>query len=373
MSERTGLQTANPPAVVPGLLLQRKCACGNHSPSGECEGCEKKRGMFQRKATGSHDPSRVPSLVDDVLSSPGQPLDRTTRAFMEPRFGHDLSHVRVHTNAKAAESALRVNALAYTIGRNVVFGRGQFAPDTTAGRRLLAHELTHVAQQAAVDHRMGQLTVAEPEDREEKQASENVGVIERPDAHVLAQPGHLRLSREPLPGGDAQPAQSAPPAGGSSGRPVFFCSKPIMLSSLHGKSHAFFRVGGTGPGNPTYELEHDKSCPCAYQGWPRRDDADDFNATTATCISAPAIAESCLAANWNSYPVGKYCAWGPNSNTYTRVIAERCGATGLRPPGNVPGFDDPPPVAGTGGPNPFLSALTGICITNSCDYFDCPD
>src|SRR5262249_51739086 len=82
-----------------------------------------------------------------VLRSPGRPLDASTRAFIEPRFGHDFSQVRVHTDTRAAESARSVNALAYTVGRNVVFGAGQYAPQSYAGRRLIAHELTHVIQQ----------------------------------------------------------------------------------------------------------------------------------------------------------------------------------------------------------------------------------
>jgi hypothetical protein len=82
-----------------------------------------------------------------VLNAPGSPLDAQTRAFMEPRFGHDFSKVRVHTDAKAAESARGVNALAYTVGHDIAFGAGQYAPQTLPGRRLLAHELTHVAQQ----------------------------------------------------------------------------------------------------------------------------------------------------------------------------------------------------------------------------------
>ena len=92
-------------------------------------------------------PSAVPPIVHEVLHSPGQPLDAATRAFMEPRFGHDFSRVQVHSDTKAAESAWAVNALAYTVGRNVVFGEGQYAPATTMGRKLLAHELTHVVQQ----------------------------------------------------------------------------------------------------------------------------------------------------------------------------------------------------------------------------------
>lgn len=89
----------------------------------------------------------VPSIVQGVLTSPERPLDAGTRAFMEPRFGHDFSRARMHTDARAAESARAVDALAYTVGRNVVFGTGQYAPGTSEGRRLLAHELTNVVQQ----------------------------------------------------------------------------------------------------------------------------------------------------------------------------------------------------------------------------------
>ncbi len=103
--------------------------------------------MLQRDATGASDLAVAPSIVHDVLSSPGQPLDPATRLFMEPRFGHDFSGVRVHTDGQAAASARDVSANAYTVGRNMVFGAGRFAPETHEGRRLIAHELTHVVQQ----------------------------------------------------------------------------------------------------------------------------------------------------------------------------------------------------------------------------------
>ena len=96
---------------------------------------------------GYGDSSEVPTGVQEASSAPGKALDRATRAFMEPRFGHDFSKVRVHDGTKAAESAQSVNALAYTVGNHVVFGEGQYAPYSSAGRRLLAHELTHVVQQ----------------------------------------------------------------------------------------------------------------------------------------------------------------------------------------------------------------------------------
>jgi len=84
----------------------------------------------------------------------GQPLDPATREFFSARFGHDFANVRVHADAEAAESARAVNALAYTVGRDVVFGAGQYAPGTQTGQQLLAHELTHVVQQSAAASRM---------------------------------------------------------------------------------------------------------------------------------------------------------------------------------------------------------------------------
>jgi hypothetical protein len=71
------------------------------------------------------------------------------RAFFEPRFGHEFSQVRVHTDASAAQSAHQVNANAYTVGHNIVFGKDRFSPGTDSGRRLLAHELVHVVQQGS--------------------------------------------------------------------------------------------------------------------------------------------------------------------------------------------------------------------------------
>jgi len=155
MSERVHLplKTSSPvPSIkpVPFGVLQRKCACGGSGSSGgECEECRKKEMTLQRRASGNSAPNTVPPIVYDVLRSPGQPLDATTRAFFEPRFGHDFSKVRMHTDEPAAESALSVNALAYSVGHHIVFDRRQYAPGTVTGRHLLAHELAHVVQQQA--------------------------------------------------------------------------------------------------------------------------------------------------------------------------------------------------------------------------------
>src|SRR5665811_1226806 len=122
--------------------LQRKCR------SDECEESRKKRLSLQRSLANRTEPAGVSPIVHEVLNSQGQPLDTSTRAVMEPRFGHDFSRVRVHANSKATESANAVSALAYTVGQNVVFGEGQYAPGTRAGQKLLAHELAHVVQQS---------------------------------------------------------------------------------------------------------------------------------------------------------------------------------------------------------------------------------
>jgi hypothetical protein len=136
---------------MPEPRLQRVCTCG-----GKCPECQKKQsgpGPSQIGRQAEHDAKTVaPSAVHELLSSSGQSLDTATRSFMETRFGYDFGKVRIHTDRQAAASTRTVNALAYTIGQDVVFGEGQYAPQTLQGRRLLAHELTHVVQQnGAID------------------------------------------------------------------------------------------------------------------------------------------------------------------------------------------------------------------------------
>jgi hypothetical protein len=89
---------------------------------------------------------------------------------MEARFGHDFGRVRVHTDTRAAESARAVNALAYTVGRDVVFGAGRYTPETGEGERLVAHELAHVVQQAGVSSSDASLSLAPQNDPAEREA-----------------------------------------------------------------------------------------------------------------------------------------------------------------------------------------------------------
>jgi outer membrane protein OmpA-like peptidoglycan-associated protein len=126
--------------------VQRTCACG-----GGCNNCKKKRLSLKRQSANSHEAVESPASVDRVLHSSGQPLDTTTRAFMEPRFGYDFGNVRLHTDSAAARSARDVNALAFTVGNHIAFGAGQYVSGSAQSNRLLAHELAHVVQQGGAE------------------------------------------------------------------------------------------------------------------------------------------------------------------------------------------------------------------------------
>ncbi|AFY34120.1 hypothetical protein Cal7507_3729 [Calothrix sp. PCC 7507] len=172
MSTRSPSQNKITPSFTPinTRLLQRQCAACGQQKTGGCNECDKKR-LLQRRLADQSAPSEAPPIVHEVLRSPGQPLDRETRSFMESRFQHDFSQVRVHTNTKAAESTQAVNALAYTQGKNIVFAPHQYAPQTLSGRELLAHELTHVIQQQSqVNQLSPKLRVGKPDDSSEREA-----------------------------------------------------------------------------------------------------------------------------------------------------------------------------------------------------------
>ena len=111
---------------------------------------EEEEELFQTKEVPGQAPEVTPDLESRIhsLKGYGQPLPKSVRAFFEPRFGYDFSQVRIHTDGGAAETARALNAQAFTTERDVVFGSSQYSPDTTAGKKLLAHELTHVVQQS---------------------------------------------------------------------------------------------------------------------------------------------------------------------------------------------------------------------------------
>jgi Domain of unknown function (DUF4157) len=101
--------------------------------------------------------------VGSVLSTPGEPLDSSVRALMEPRFSFDFSHVRVHSGPGPAATAVALGAAAYTVGSSIVFGQDKYAPQTREGQHLLAHELSHVVQaHRATPVSLGGLRIAPP-------------------------------------------------------------------------------------------------------------------------------------------------------------------------------------------------------------------
>lgn len=138
VAEHVMRQSTTQPSITPLASHQTQPKCG--------EGAEAKP-KVNRKAAAGNGAGVAPPIVRETLTSPGRQLDSDTRSLMENRFGHDFRSVRVHTDAQSAASARVVNSLAYTVGTDVVMGAGQYQPETDAGRRLLAHELTHVVQQ----------------------------------------------------------------------------------------------------------------------------------------------------------------------------------------------------------------------------------
>lgn len=121
--------------------VSRKCA--------SCEQEDEKHKKLQAKPMGTTTlADEAPDIVHEVVRSPGRPMDVATRAFFEPRFCHDFSNVRIHDGAAAMSAARSVKAHAFTVGSDVVFAAGRYAPSNAEGQRLLAHELTHVLQQS---------------------------------------------------------------------------------------------------------------------------------------------------------------------------------------------------------------------------------
>lgn len=138
------MRMAGPTVGQPGFFKP-----ANNALQRKCQHCEEDQ-KIQRKEnseTGSTGNNGLDSYVGSLNSS-GQPLSESSRQFFEPKFGYDFSNVKLHTDSVAAKSAQSINALAYTAGNNIVFNSGQYSPDSDNGKKLMAHELTHVVQQS---------------------------------------------------------------------------------------------------------------------------------------------------------------------------------------------------------------------------------
>lgn len=181
---------------MPAMIMQRKCANSDRS------------NMKQRRETGLNN---IQPIVQEGLQSPGEPLDHATRAYMEPLFGHNFSQVRVHKDVQAAKSARAVNSLAYTVGRDVVFGEGHYEPMTNVGRRLLGHELTHVVQQQFLPANLhSSMTLSRADDTAEREAADVANtVMEGLPAPAIRNFGFGTAIQT---AGDRDPGTPSPPA-----------------------------------------------------------------------------------------------------------------------------------------------------------------
>jgi Domain of unknown function (DUF4157) len=147
-------------------------------------------------AHGGPAKSTAPPSVNRVLNSPGRPLDAATRAFVEPRFGHNFSHVRIHDDQKATESAQAVNALAYTVGPHMAFAK-QFRPSQQRDLNMLAHELAHVVQQDRVSFAANEkIEIGRADDHSEKEADEFASSVMRQTPHRGISRVGLRVARQ---------------------------------------------------------------------------------------------------------------------------------------------------------------------------------
>lgn len=196
MTELTGARPERPTSAEVHATAPVLRRCG-----GAPCACEQDEKTLMRDGTGG--PAFAPPAVHDVLGSAGAPLDPAVRGALEPRFGRDFSRVRVHTDARAALSAEMVNARAYTVGQDIVFAAGSYTPGTTDGRRLLAHELTHVAQQdtggpSAAPARLAVGTAGDPAEREADRVADQV-TARRPAGAISSSSPLIRRQPAPAP------------------------------------------------------------------------------------------------------------------------------------------------------------------------------
>jgi hypothetical protein len=346
-----------PAAPAPEGVLRRTCACGGSTgPDGECASCRARR--LRRSPAGSPAQQLAPPIVHEVLRSPGRPLDAAARTVMESRLGHDFGSVRVHTDERAAESAREVSAQAYTVGRDVVFASGRYAPESGAGRSLLLHELTHVVQQQARPAVEGaELPVGPADDTHEREADRIAAGGARPLG--AGAPSSLqRLLFTPIAAGGG--------LGGLMERererpPYQVCSRDLQGPQPAGliANHSYveappFRYAVTGPFCPA-ALSDSMITGTTAQKWDHSPDPCGKSPTCVSCVPKPGVSDvgACLQAEFNAYQsLSLYRLLGPNSNTFSGTLARAC-CDGMDPRpfelGNCPGWYDQPAPARAGG------------------------
>jgi len=210
--------------IVTHNTLQRECECEvkrrrlqrvpatlPHASLRPCPRCATSTLLVRERPTRSGE-AQVPSIVHEALRQSGRQLETETRLTMESRFGHSFSDVAVHTDDTAARSADSVGARAYTVGHHIVFARGAYAPQSSRGRLLLAHELTHVLQQRGASSG-GALRIGTDGDQLEHQADQIANAVVASNAptpmigvaSTIGTAPHLAVARQHAPGGPYHP------------------------------------------------------------------------------------------------------------------------------------------------------------------------
>jgi len=288
---------------------------------------------IQAKETSGQTPHVSPIVQNQIhsLRGHGQRLSPSLRNFFEPRFGHDFSHVRVHTDENAANSAHAINAQAYTVGRNMVFGVGQYAPNTAAGRRLLGHELVHVIQQGGG-----------------RELFQRNARISRRFSDVPQRSATLETS--------AAPVQVQVLKGGAVVQRAMLCSKRLNVPVLGWFfNHAYVDdtgrddcMGKTQPGNlAIQQLQSGNFLRGCAVKTDTSTDPQSHTPNVKPCNPKPGIGDvsACLRQAFSAYADPSYYAnpRGPNSNTFAGTLARACCAdASSKGLGSVPGWNHSP-------------------------------
>lgn len=328
-------QSFTPALTRAPVGLHRKCGCGKSTPGGgQCSECAQKKASLQRRAQRDVASGVAPASVHAELARGGQPLDRATRSFMEPRFDHDFSHVRVHASPQAAETAADVGASAYTVGPHIVFGQGGYAPSTHTGRQLLAHELAHVVQQGG----------AQSLQRSGGQAG---------DTPSMVGGGGLRIGSadDPLEG-EADAAAHRVMSGANAGTgfaaaPLSLARAPILRRRLvvNPGDSIPMPAGAAGPEQPLTNAVQNLMHEVCPDGQFVVDPATGVaSAGAANFCATPAPAAPAKSPANSSTPVGCRCLCDVINNTETTTIAFQAG-----PPGTSRTVDQQGRVQGEAG------------------------
>ena len=374
MSHQRVVQVKRPASTVaraPSPVVQRRCACGGLvGPGGECAACR-----ARRQAIAAGGPAVAPPIVHEVLRGGGRPLEAGARRAMEARLGHDFGHVRVHTDARAGDSARAVGAAAYAVGRDIVFGAGRYEPGTAAGRRLLAHELAHVVQQGAAGPVGAAIPLGSPHEPAEREAEQAALASERGAPWregSTSGEAHPMLRRQfvtPLgPGGGfgglmdrdrrAAEAAAAAPAAPTAPSGVQVCARDLQGVLGYVGNHAYvdappYRYAIISPLCPASGWDNPVTGTTA-QKWDNSPDPCGKSPTCVDCVPRPGVADvhQCMRDAFTRYNnPSLYRGLGPNSNTFAGTLARACCDNMTPKPaalGNCPGWGDAPAPARAG-------------------------